>query len=63
MFSTDFGCFHFQISDQTEEKGQTVQEHQVTNLDLPNVHFFHIWILRGHVMLSLDLHTKSADQP
>ena len=24
--------------------------------------FFHIWILRGCVMLSLDLHTKSGDQ-
>ena len=62
MFSTDFRCFHFQICEQTEGIGQTGKEGQMINLDLPNVIFFHIWILRGSGMLSLDCHTESADQ-
>ena len=63
MFSTDFRCFHFQIWDQTEGIGQTGKEGQVINLDLPNVHFLPYMDIKGCVMLSLDLHTKSADQP
>ena len=44
------------------DMGQTGQEGEVTNLDLPMSIFFHIWILRGCIMFSLDIHTMSADQ-
>ena len=41
---------------------QTGQGGQVINLDPPNVHFLPYVDVNGCVMLSLDLHTMSADQ-
>ena len=43
--------------------GQTGEEGQVINLDLPNAHFLPYMDVKGVVMLSLDLHTMSTDQP
>ena len=43
--------------------GQTGKEGQVINLDLPNVHFLPYMNVKGCVILSLDLHTESADEP
>ena len=63
MFSTDLVCLHFKTWDHTEGTGQTGQDGQVINLDLPNVHFVLYMDAKGCVMLSLDQYTMSSDQP
>ena len=42
---------------------QTGEEGQMINLDHPNVHYLPYMDVEGGVMLSLNLHTMSADQP
>ena len=63
MFSTDFVCCHFKTWDQTEGTGQTVKGVRWSTLTFLMSIYFHIWMLRGCVMLSLDLHIMSADKP
>ena len=63
MFSTDFGCFSSKPKTRLRVQSRQARMLRWSTYNFLMFIYFHIWILRGCVVLSLDLHTMSTDQP